>query len=61
MVFPAPAGCKHAWAWLSLLKETCREREIPVCCFDLDWMDSRARSVESIRATIEEFFTTVME
>ena len=61
VVFPAPAGCKHAWAWLSLLKDTCREREIPICSFDLDWMDSRARSVESIRATIEEFFTTVME
>ena len=48
-------------AWLSLLKDTCREREIPICSFDLDWMDSRARSVESIRETLEEFFTTVME
>jgi benzoyl-CoA reductase/2-hydroxyglutaryl-CoA dehydratase subunit BcrC/BadD/HgdB len=61
VVFPAPAGCKHAWAWLGLLKETCREREIPICSFDLDWMDSRVRSVGSIRDTLEEFFTTVME
>jgi benzoyl-CoA reductase/2-hydroxyglutaryl-CoA dehydratase subunit BcrC/BadD/HgdB len=61
VVFPAPAGCKHAWAWLGLLRETCRERGIPICVFDLDWMDSRVRSVESIRTTIEEFFTTVME
>lgn len=61
VVFPAPAGCKHAWAWLSLLREICREREIPICAFDLDWMDSRVRSVDSIRTAIEEFFTTVME
>ena len=61
VVFPAPAGCKHAWAWLGLLRETCRERGVPICVFDLDWMDSRVRSVESIRTTIEQFFTTVME
>ena len=61
VVFPAPSGCKHAGAWLGLLKEICREREIPICVFDLDWMDSRVRSVDSIRTTIEQFFTTVME
>jgi benzoyl-CoA reductase/2-hydroxyglutaryl-CoA dehydratase subunit BcrC/BadD/HgdB len=61
VVFPAPTGCKHSWAWLSLLRDTCRARGIPICVFDLDWMDSRVRSVDSIRATLEEFFTTVME
>jgi benzoyl-CoA reductase/2-hydroxyglutaryl-CoA dehydratase subunit BcrC/BadD/HgdB len=61
VVFPSPAGCKHVWGWLSLLRETCRERDIPICVFDLDWMDSRVRSVDSIRTTIEQFFTTVME
>jgi benzoyl-CoA reductase/2-hydroxyglutaryl-CoA dehydratase subunit BcrC/BadD/HgdB len=61
VIFPAPAGCKHVWGWLSLLRETCRERGIPVCAFDLDFMDSRVRSVDSIRSTIEQFFTTVME
>jgi hypothetical protein len=61
VVFPTPMGCKHIWGWLSLLRETCREREIPICVFDLDLMDSRVRSVDSIRTTIEQFFTTVME
>jgi benzoyl-CoA reductase/2-hydroxyglutaryl-CoA dehydratase subunit BcrC/BadD/HgdB len=61
VIFPAPGGCKHVWAWVSLLQETCRERGIPICVFDLDWMDSRVRSVDSIRTTIEQFFTTVME
>lgn len=60
VVFPAPVGCKHVWGWLSMLREVCRERGIPICAFDLDWMDSRPRPVESIHATIEEFFTTVM-
>lgn len=60
VIFPAPAGCKHVWAWLSMLREVCRERGIPVCAFDLDWMDSRVRPTESIRAAIEEFFDTVM-
>lgn len=60
VVFPAPVGCKHVWAWLSLLREVCRAEGIPICAFDLDWMDSRVRPQESIRATIEEFFTTVM-
>ena len=60
VVFPAPVGCKHVWAWLSLLREVCRERRIPICAFDLDWMDSRVRPVESIRARIAEFFETVV-
>jgi benzoyl-CoA reductase/2-hydroxyglutaryl-CoA dehydratase subunit BcrC/BadD/HgdB len=60
VVFPAPVGCKHVWGWLNLLREVCRERGIPICAFDLDWMDSRVRPVESIRGQIEEFFTTVM-
>jgi benzoyl-CoA reductase/2-hydroxyglutaryl-CoA dehydratase subunit BcrC/BadD/HgdB len=61
VIFPASVGCKHMWGWLSLLQEVCRENGIPICAFDLDWMDSRVRSVESVRATIEEFFETVME
>jgi benzoyl-CoA reductase/2-hydroxyglutaryl-CoA dehydratase subunit BcrC/BadD/HgdB len=60
-VFPGPVGCKHVWGWINLLREVCREREIPICVFDLDWMDSRIRPVESIRATIQEFFENVME
>jgi benzoyl-CoA reductase/2-hydroxyglutaryl-CoA dehydratase subunit BcrC/BadD/HgdB len=60
VVFPGPVGCKHVWGWLSLLREVCRERDIPICAFDLDWMDSRVRPAESIRNTIEQFFTTVM-
>jgi hypothetical protein len=61
VVFPAPIGCKHVWGWLSTFKETCREHGIPVCEFDLDFMDSRVRSAESIRSTIEEFFEAVMD
>ncbi len=61
VVFPAPVGCKHVWGWLSLLREVCREKGIPICVFDLDWMDSRIRPTDSIRATIEEFFATVMQ
>jgi benzoyl-CoA reductase/2-hydroxyglutaryl-CoA dehydratase subunit BcrC/BadD/HgdB len=61
VVFPASVGCKHVWGWLSLLREVCREQSIPICAFDLDWMDSRARPIDSIRATVEEFFTTVMQ
>ena len=61
VVFPSPVGCKHVWGWLSLLREVCRERGIPLCAFDLDWMDSRTRPVDSIRSGLEQFFTTVME
>ncbi len=60
VVFPAPVGCKHVWGWLSLLREVCRERGIPICAFDLDWLDSRTRPADSIRATIQDFFETVM-
>ena len=60
VVFPATVGCKHVFAWLSLLREVCREKGIPICAFDFDWMDSRVRPVESIHAALEEFFTTVM-
>jgi benzoyl-CoA reductase subunit B len=61
VVFPAPIGCKHVWGWLSTFKETCREHGIPVCEFDLDFIDSRIRSVDSIRSTLEEFFLAVMD
>jgi len=60
VVFPGPIGCKHVWGWIGLLREICREREIPICVFDVDWMDSRVRPVESVRATIEQFFEVVM-
>jgi benzoyl-CoA reductase subunit B len=60
VVFPGPVGCKHVWGWLSLLREVCREKGIPICAFDLDWMDSRIRPADSIKTTIEQFFATVM-
>jgi benzoyl-CoA reductase/2-hydroxyglutaryl-CoA dehydratase subunit BcrC/BadD/HgdB len=60
VVFPGPVGCKHVWGWVGLLREVCREREIPFCVFDVDWMDSRVRPVESVRAAIEQFFEVVM-
>jgi len=61
VVFPGPIGCKHVWGWIGLLREVCREREIPICVFDLDWMDSRVRPVESVRETLEQFLSVVME
>jgi hypothetical protein len=60
-VFPGPIGCKHVWGLVGLLREVCRERDIPICVFDVDWMDSRVRPVESVRATIEQFFDVVMK
>lgn len=60
VIFPASVGCKHVWAWVSMLREVCREKGIPIYVFDLDWMDSRTRPAESIRAGIEGFFSTVM-
>ncbi|MFQ5477883.1 MAG: 2-hydroxyacyl-CoA dehydratase subunit D [Candidatus Krumholzibacteriia bacterium] len=61
VVFPGPVGCKHVWAWLNLLREVCREERIPICAFDLDWIDSRVRSQDSIRGQIDGFFSTVMQ
>jgi benzoyl-CoA reductase/2-hydroxyglutaryl-CoA dehydratase subunit BcrC/BadD/HgdB len=61
VVFPGPVGCKHVWGWVGLLREVCRERGIPICVFDLDWMDSRVRPVESIREAIGQFFEVVMD
>jgi benzoyl-CoA reductase/2-hydroxyglutaryl-CoA dehydratase subunit BcrC/BadD/HgdB len=60
VVFPSPVACKHVGGWVSLLRQVCRDQGIPICIFDLDWMDSRVRPVESVRATIEQFFETVM-
>jgi hypothetical protein len=61
VVFPGPIGCKHVWGWIGLLREVCREREIPICVFDIDWMDSRVRPVESVREQLEQFLSVVME
>ena len=44
-----------------LIREACREREIPLLFIEFDYNDDRVLAREQMRAQIEDFFTTVME
>ncbi len=53
-------GCKNTQALFGMLREKCRERDIPLFIMDADLLDARIVSPEGIRKQIEQFMETVM-
>jgi benzoyl-CoA reductase subunit B len=54
-------GCQSICGARGLIREACREREIPLLLLEFDYNDDRVLAPEQMRIQIEEFFTTVME
>jgi benzoyl-CoA reductase/2-hydroxyglutaryl-CoA dehydratase subunit BcrC/BadD/HgdB len=54
-------GCQSICGARGLIREACREREIPLLFIEFDYNDDRVLAREQMRAQIEDFFTTVME
>ena len=54
-------GCKNAWALAKLLKDEITDQiGIPVMPFEVDLVDGRFVSGETMRAAIADFFSTMM-
>jgi benzoyl-CoA reductase/2-hydroxyglutaryl-CoA dehydratase subunit BcrC/BadD/HgdB len=54
-------GCQSICGARGLIREACREREIPLLFIEFDYNDSRVLGPAQMRVQVEEFFTTVME
>ena len=54
-------GCQSICGARGLIREACRDREIPLLFIEFDYNDDRVLAREQMRAQIEDFFTTVME
>jgi len=54
-------GCKWLKNASGMVREMCREKEIPLLFFDVDIMDPRPVSKETYRAQVEDYFATVVE
>jgi len=61
MIATQHVGCQSICGARGLIREACREREIPLLFVEFDYNDDRVLAREQMRAQIEDFFTTVME
>ncbi|MEG1799294.1 MAG: 2-hydroxyacyl-CoA dehydratase family protein, partial [Synergistaceae bacterium] len=53
-------GCRNSMGMSGITHETARERDIPLCIFNYELMDSRVCSRQGIRNQISEFMMNVM-
>jgi benzoyl-CoA reductase/2-hydroxyglutaryl-CoA dehydratase subunit BcrC/BadD/HgdB len=60
MITTQHVGCQSICGARGLIREACREREIPLLFIEFDYNDDRVLAREQMRAQIEDFFTTVM-
>lgn len=60
LILPGNIRCKSLQATIGILKDVCREREIPLLVPEFDWFDERVTSEEAIKAQIEQFFATTL-
>lgn len=58
-ILAAHAGCKHGWPSANLLRDATRKEDIPLLMFDIDFLDSRIVSSETVKSKIEQFFNTM--
>ncbi len=54
-------GCKNSQALYQMLREKCREREIPLLIWEFDLADSRVVSEARMREQIDSFMENVMK
>jgi hypothetical protein len=53
-------GCKNTQALLGMMREKCRQRQIPLLTIDYDLGDSRVVTAEGIKEQVRMFMDTVM-
>ncbi len=60
LILPGNIRCKSLQATIGILRDVCREREIPLLVPEFDWFDERVTSEEAIKVQIEQFFATTV-
>jgi benzoyl-CoA reductase/2-hydroxyglutaryl-CoA dehydratase subunit BcrC/BadD/HgdB len=60
MIVTQHVGCNSVCGARGMIKQVCRERDIPVLFIEFDYNDDRILTPELMRAQISEFFETVM-
>jgi hypothetical protein len=60
LIFPGSVRCKGLQATIGLLRDVCRERDIPLLIPEFDLFDERVTSEEAIKSQIEQFFATTV-
>ncbi len=60
LILPGNIRCKSLQATIGILRDACREREIPLLVPEFDWFDERVTSEEAIKAQVEQFFATTV-
>jgi benzoyl-CoA reductase subunit B len=60
LILPGNIRCKSLQATIGILRDVCREKEIPLLVPEFDWFDERVTSEEAIKAQIEQFFATTV-
>jgi hypothetical protein len=58
--FSEHIGCKNAAATLGILREKCREWELPLMVLDNDIMDPRLQDEEGIKGQVDRFMKNIM-
>ncbi len=60
-IFSGNFACKHAWATIKLVKDNIQdELGIPIFIFDIDFVDPRMKSSDTIKAQLQDFITTLI-
>jgi benzoyl-CoA reductase/2-hydroxyglutaryl-CoA dehydratase subunit BcrC/BadD/HgdB len=60
VIMGAHQSCKNMRAVLRILRESCRQRDIPLLIIDHDVFDARVVSPEGIKSQVSDFMDTVM-
>jgi hypothetical protein len=60
VIMGAHQSCKNMRAALRILRESCRQRNIPLMIIDHDVFDARVVSPEAIKSQVRDFMDTVM-
>lgn len=60
VIFAGHLGCKHAWGFSGLVRETCKEIGVPILIFDLDCFDPSVTPSAIIKEKMAEFFKTLV-
>jgi benzoyl-CoA reductase/2-hydroxyglutaryl-CoA dehydratase subunit BcrC/BadD/HgdB len=60
VIFAGHLGCKHAWGFSGLVRETCKDLGIPILIFDLDCFDPTVTPSSIIKEKMAEFFKTLV-
>jgi benzoyl-CoA reductase/2-hydroxyglutaryl-CoA dehydratase subunit BcrC/BadD/HgdB len=60
LILAGNSGCRWLKGAYGMLREICREREIPALQFDIDIFDPRFVSAQAYRGQVEDFLTTVV-